>query len=111
MHVSRTLWALSFTLFCIAGTAKAQWSHVDFSAGGDFSEPAGRAGTNVDTGWNIDFRGGYKPTRHLALDLDWNYNRWNLNGRALARYGEPSGYTTIWSLVFCRCCAVRRTGA
>lgn len=100
MHVSRTLLAFCFTLFCVVGTATAQWSHVDFSAGGGFSEPTGRAGNNVDTGWNLDFRGGYKPNRHLALDLDWNYNRWNLNGRALARYGEPSGYTTIWSLSF-----------
>lgn len=100
MYVSRILLGLSFTIFCIAGTANAQWSHVDFSAGGGFSEPTGRAGNNVDTGWNLDFRGGYKPTRHLALDLDWNYNRWNLNGRALARYGEPAGYTTIWSLSF-----------
>lgn len=51
-------------------------------------------------GWNIDARGGYRPSAHLALDLDFNYNRWNLNGAALARYGEPGGYTTIWSASF-----------
>lgn len=39
---------------------------------------------------------------HLALDLDFNYNRWNLNNAALARYGEPNGYTTIWSFSSCR---------
>ena len=100
MHVSRPLLGFCFTILCVAGTARAQSSHVDFSAGAGFSEPTGAAGNNVDTGWNLDFRGGYKPNRHLALDLDWNYNRWNLNGRALARYGEPAGYTTIWSFSF-----------
>ena len=100
MHVGRIFLGLSFTFLFIAGTANAQWSHVDFSAGAGFSEPEGHGANNVDTGWNVDFRGGYKPTRHLALDLDWNYNRWNLNGRALARYGEPAGYTTIWSFSF-----------
>jgi opacity protein-like surface antigen len=80
--------------------AHAQWSHIDFSAGGGFSEPEGRAGNNLNTGWNVDFRGGYKPARNLALDLDFNYNRWNLNNAALGRYGEPNGYTTIWSLSF-----------
>jgi opacity protein-like surface antigen len=87
-------------VFAAWRSASAQSSHVDFSAGGGFSEPIGRAGNNVDTGWNFDFRGGYKPSSHLALDLDFNYNRWNLNSAALSRYGEPNGYTTIWSLSF-----------
>ncbi len=72
-------------------------SHVEVGAGAGFSEPFGRAGNNVDTGWNLDFRGGYKPSRNVAIDLDFNYNRWNLNSAALARFGEPGGYTTIWS--------------
>lgn len=90
----------AFVMLTALGTANAQWSHVDFSAGGGFSEPMGRAGNDVDTGWNFDFRGGYKPIPMLALDLDFNYNRWNLNGPALARYGEPGGYTTIWTISF-----------
>ena len=80
--------------------AQAQGSHIDFSAGGGFSEPQARAGNNLNTGWNLDFRGGYKPSPHFALDLDFNYNPWNLNKTALARVGEPNGYTTIWSLSF-----------
>jgi opacity protein-like surface antigen len=90
------------------GTANAQysrtendrWSRIDFSAGGGFSEPLGRAGNNLDRGWNFDVRGGYRPSSHVALDLDFNFNHWNLNGAALARYGEPGGYTNIWSLSF-----------
>ncbi len=100
MGVSRTVLAACLTIFITLSAARAQSSHIDFSAGGGFSEPEGRAGNSLNTGWNLDFRGGYKPTRNLALDLDFNYNRWNLNNAALGRYGEPNGYTTIWSLSF-----------
>ncbi len=86
---------------CAFGTVRAQesqnYSHIDASVGGGFTEPAGRAGSNVNTGWNVDVRGGYRASRNVALDLDFNYNRWNLNSAALARYGEPGGYNTIWS--------------
>jgi opacity protein-like surface antigen len=92
---------LGFVGVCASGVAYAQesepFSHFDASVGGGFTEPAGRAGNNVNTGWNIDVRGGYRATRNFALDLDFNYNRWNLNNAALARFGEPGGYTTIWS--------------
>jgi len=80
------------------GTAIAQSSRIDASGGGGFSVPEGRAGNNLNTGWNLDFRGGYRATEHLALDLDFNYNRWNLNAAALARFGEPGGFETIWSI-------------
>ena len=94
-------------LLWMIGTANAQWSHLDFGVGGGLSEPEARMGNNVDTGWNFDIRGGYKthgasdrPSPQVALDVDFNYNRWNLNSAALARVGEPNGYTTIWSLSF-----------
>lgn len=97
---------MRFSIFCVLlcclgsvalGQENGQWSHADVSVGGGFSEPLARAGNSLDRGWNVDVRGGYKPSPHLALDLDFNYNRWNLNSGALARYGEPGGYTTIWS--------------
>jgi opacity protein-like surface antigen len=106
--VTRSLLFLSLAAITLLGTANAQysrtendrWSRIDFSAGGGFSEPLGRAGNNLDRGWNFDVRGGYRPSSHVALDLDFNFNHWNLNGAALARYGEPGGYTNIWSLSF-----------
>jgi opacity protein-like surface antigen len=86
------------------GTALAQethnFSHIDASVGAGFTEPAGHGGNNVNTGWNFVVRGGYRATENVALDLDFNYNRWNLNNAALARFGEPGGYTTIWSVSF-----------
>ncbi len=100
MRVTQLWVAGLIFLFSTLGMANAQGSHIDFSAGGGFSEPLGRAGNNLNTGWNLDFRGGYKPSPHLALDLDWNYNHFNLNSTALARYGEPGGYMTVWSLSF-----------
>ena len=95
---------LCLVVCCFSGWALGQehegWSRVDGSVGAGFTAPEGRAGNLVNMGWNIDARGGYRPSAHLALDLDFNYNRWNLNGAALARYGEPGGYTTIWSASF-----------
>jgi opacity protein-like surface antigen len=89
---------------CTLGTALAQethnFSHIDASVGAGFTEPAGHSGKNMNTGWNFDVRGGYRATENVALDLDFNYNRWNLNNAALARFGEPGGYTTIWSVSF-----------
>jgi len=89
------------------GFAHAQGSRFEFGAGGGFTEPRGRMGNNVNTGWNFDLRGGYKvhgasdrPSPQVALDLDFNYNRMNLNPAALARVGQPNGYTSIWSLSF-----------
>ena len=96
-----SLFAVScLALFLLVGNLEAQDSHFELGAGAGFSTPLGRMGNDVNTGWNLDVRGGYKPSPHLALDLDFNYNRWNLDSAALARYGEPGGYTTIWSLSF-----------
>jgi len=81
-------------------TAYAQSERFEVSAGAGFTEPEARAGNDLNKGWNLDFRGGYKPSPHVALDLDFNYNRWNLNDAALARFGEPGGYSTIWSVAF-----------
>jgi opacity protein-like surface antigen len=86
---------LSFTL-----SAAAQWNRVNFSAGAGFSVPAESSSNSVNTGWNLDFRGGYNATRHLALDLDFNYNRADLNNAALLRADEPGGHISIWSLTF-----------
>jgi opacity protein-like surface antigen len=32
--------------------------------------------------------------------LDFSYNHWGLNSAALARFGEPNGSSSIWSLTF-----------
>jgi opacity protein-like surface antigen len=97
----RSVISALFVSTLLAATSAAQITqHLNFSAGAGFNVPTGRAGDDLNTGWDLDLRGGYNLTRHLALDLDFNYNHWNLNTAALTRYGEPGGYTTIWSLSF-----------
>lgn len=104
MNVKRFAVLVGLLGVCSFGTAHAQesrdFSHIDVGVGAGFSAPTGRGGTNVNTGWNFGVRGGYRASRNVALDLDFNYNRWNLNSTALARYGEPDGYSTIWSASF-----------
>jgi hypothetical protein len=53
------------------------------------------ATANLNTGWNLDFRGGMNVSRHLLADLDFAYNRWNLTPAALATFGGPGGYSSI----------------
>ncbi|HZQ24373.1 MAG TPA: outer membrane beta-barrel protein [Terriglobales bacterium] len=95
----------SLAMFCLAvllsTNATAQVTdHLNISAGAGFTDPTGRAGRNLNTGWNLDFRGGFNASRHFLLDLDFNYNYWGLNSAALARVGEPGGNSSIWSLSF-----------
>ena len=81
--------------------ASAQnWNRLDFSAGAGFSTPTDAAGRNLNTGWNLDFRGGYNVNRHFAADLDVGYSYWDLNSAALAVFGEPGGHVSVWSFAF-----------
>lgn len=84
----------------LATAARAQSGPWELGGGAGFSPPTGNAGSDLNTGWNFAIRGGYTPDSEFALDLDFNYNRWNLNRTALARYDEPNGHTTIWSMSF-----------
>jgi hypothetical protein len=94
--------SLFFSIFMMLTlTASAQnWNRLDFSAGAGFSSPTNAASNRLNTGWNLDFRGGYNVNRHFAADLDVNYNYWNLNSAALAAFGEPGGHVSVWSFAF-----------
>lgn len=95
--------SLSFLamLLMLTMAASAQnWNRLDFSAGAGFSTPTDAAGRNLNTGWNLDFRGGYNVNRHFAADLDVGYSYWDLNSTALAVFGEPGGHVSVWSFAF-----------
>jgi len=96
----RKLAVCLFSILGFATLASAQMDRINFSAGAGFSAPTATASNDLDTGWNLNFRGGLNATRHLALDLDFTYNRWNLNSTGLDRFGEPGGHVGIWSLTF-----------
>jgi opacity protein-like surface antigen len=70
----------------------------NFSVGGGVSTPTDEAGQDLNTGYNFDVNGGYNFSRYVSGNLDFSYNRWGLNDAALARFQEPGGRTSVWSL-------------
>ncbi len=97
--VLRRLLIVCFLLFVTSAFAQ-DFHRFNFSAGGGVSFPTADASGNFNTGWNMDFRGGYNATRNLSLDLDFTYNHWGLTNAALARFGQPGGFGDVWSLTF-----------
>jgi len=98
MRSAITLVAEIIVLVALGAAAQVE-EHFNFSGGAGFSVPTDAAGRNLNTGWNFDLRGGYNLA-HLSADVDFGYNYWNLTSAALARFGEPGGYNSIWSLSF-----------
>ena len=97
------LFVVVASLIALVGTQPAvgqAWEKLNIGAGAGFSSPVQSAGRSLNTGWNLDFRGGYSPTHHFDADLDFNYNHFGLNSAALARFGEPGGNISVWSLTF-----------
>lgn len=82
MKVSPACTLLLVVPLWMMASAHAQFSHIEFGAGGGFSVPQGQMGNNVDTGWNFVVRGDYKTS-----------TQWDLNRTALNRFGEPGGYS------------------
>lgn len=91
--------AVLIVLVALSAAAQIE-EHINLGGGAGFSVPTDAAGKNLNTGWNFDLRGGYNIASHLSADVDFGYNYWNLNSAALARFGEPGGYNSIWSLSF-----------
>jgi len=92
---------LVLILVSISACAVAQVSErFNFSVGGGVTVPTDRAAERVNTGWNVDFRGGVSLTHQLLADLDFSYVNHRLNDATLAEFGEPNGGVGIWSLTF-----------
>jgi opacity protein-like surface antigen len=72
----------------------------NFGAGAGVSFPTQSASANLETGWNLDFRGGVNVSQNFLADLDFTYNHWGLTRTALAHFGQPSGYADVWALTF-----------
>jgi hypothetical protein len=94
--------ALIVFFFCLLITPTfAQDDHrFNVSGGAGFTSPTSDASGSLDTGWNVDFRGGYNVTRNFLADLDFTYNHMDLNRTALAHFGQPGGYAEVWSITF-----------
>jgi opacity protein-like surface antigen len=102
--VRRILTVLAMCSFAVLAIAQEggrfNASHVNISAGGGFSIPTAAAGTNFNTGWNLDFRGGLNISPNFLADLDFSYNYFGLTKAALMHFGQPGGYGDVWSLTF-----------
>jgi opacity protein-like surface antigen len=92
--------AVVCTCVLVSAAFAQEGRRFNFSAGAGVSFPTGNASSSLNTGWNMDFRGGFNPTPSLLLDLDFSYNHWGLSDSTLAQFGEPGGFGDVWSLTF-----------
>jgi hypothetical protein len=91
----------AIVLAALSFSASAQnLEHANFSAGAGFTVPAYDAGTRLNDGWNLDFRGGVRISEAFLADLDFTYTHSRFNDTTLASFGEPDGGIGIWSLTF-----------
>ena len=96
--MTRTLLASGIGLL-FAGTVFAQETpKFAFNVGGGFTEPVGRTGANLDTGWNISAGAGYNFTSYVGALVQFSDNQSGINGTTLNNLGFPGGNVNIWSL-------------
>lgn len=95
-YIAITLF-ITFSLFPLDAQ---DYHRFNISAGAGVSVPTSDASANLNTGWNMNVRGGVNVTESFLADLDFTYNRWNLSALALARAGQPGGYADVWSFSF-----------
>lgn len=87
-----------FAFSCLCQAQVSERFNIGGGAGVTF--PTDRAGRIMNTGFNINLRGGYNFNDFLAADLDYTYQHSRLNDATLARFGEPDGTVGTWSLTF-----------
>ena len=92
--------AITFVIFFLLPVEAQEYHRFNISAGAGVSVPTSDASANLNTGWNMNFRGGINVTQSFLADLDFTYNRWDLSDLALARAGQPGGYADVWSFSF-----------
>lgn len=96
----RTLSIAVFFLFLSCFCSAQILDKWNFGGGAGVSIPTDRAGKRLNTGWNINLRGGYNLASFLATDLDFTYQHSRLNDATLAEFNEPDGTSSMWSLTF-----------
>jgi opacity protein-like surface antigen len=70
---------------CLAGGLAAQdFPRWTLQGSGGFTAAPGRTGEAVNTGWNLGAGGGYNFSRHLGLNLDYQFHRFGFNEGAVS---------------------------
>jgi opacity protein-like surface antigen len=83
----------------LAGAVFAQETpKFTFNVGGGFTQPLGRTGDNLNTGWNIGAGAGYNFTSHIGALVQLSDNQSDINSTTLANIGFPGGNVNVWSL-------------
>jgi len=83
----------------LAGAACAQETpKFAFNLGGGFTEPVGRTGGHLDTGWNLSAGAGYNFSPYIGALVQFNDMQSNINGTTLRNVGFPDGDVNVWSL-------------
>jgi hypothetical protein len=102
MQVARLFRGILVASVCLVVTASfgQDRHHFNFSAGAGVSLPTADASANLNTGWNLDVRGGFNVSRSFLADLDFSYDHWGLTNAALANFGQPGGFVDVWSISF-----------
>ena len=68
----------------LAGAVFAQETpKFAFNVGGGFTEPLGRTGSNLDTGWNIGAGAGYNFSSYIGALVQFNDMQSGINGATL----------------------------
>jgi opacity protein-like surface antigen len=98
MSVKHTLFASGIGVL-LAGAAFAQETpKFAFNVGGGFTEPVGRTGTKLNTGWNVSAGAGYNFSPYIGALVQFNDNQNDINRATLNNVGFPGGDVNVWSL-------------
>jgi opacity protein-like surface antigen len=96
--VKRTLIASGIGLLLAGAVFGQETPKFTFNLGGGFTQPVGRTGDNLNTGWNIGAGAGYNFTSHIGALVQFSDNQSDISSGTLANIGFPGGNVNIWSL-------------
>ncbi|MBZ5675644.1 MAG: porin family protein [Acidobacteriia bacterium] len=96
--MKRTLLASGIGLLVAGAVFGQETPKFAFNLGGGFTEPVGRTGTKLDTGWNISAGAGYNFNSYIGALVQFNDTQSDINGTTLNNAGFPGGDVNIWSL-------------
>lgn len=86
-------------LVLAASTLVAQDYHKFILEGGvGFTQPAGVSARRLDTGFNLQFAGGYNFHKNFGVVTEFGYNQMGVNSRFLQSLDIPDGRASIYSV-------------
>jgi hypothetical protein len=85
------------SLLILAPAVEAQdFHHLRFHLGGGFTQPTGRLGSDLNTGWNVNGGVGLNFNRFLGIDANVLYTGFGISRSALNALQQPDGNSHTW---------------